>query len=315
MTTLSSNTSRTSLSLLRAVLHATNTIYSGFSLRATRQKLFLILSVMKSWQELRNTVERLDRCKSYGDGLLHPNILGLVEWPYIHNAWSVAERLGVVATHYELLDRCRTKIFRLKFNHSQQLADLGFVAEGCKIVIDRPSWFIREGELVLNIFNGDLRIVSIAFVLGQDTSGVKLILGAIQGIHSGVSREDSLLMFKTLTKTFEGMRPRSLLIFILRVIARYVGAERICAVADLHRHHRHRYFGAIEQTKMGTDYDEIWLDHGGVLDMSLGFYQLPMEAKRKEFAEIPSHKRAMYRRRYEILQHIEHAVLQALEVN
>ena len=82
------------------MLHATNTIYSGFSLRATRRKLFLILSVMKSWQELRNTVERLDRCKSYGDGLLHPNILGLVEWPYIHNAWSVAERLGVVATHY-----------------------------------------------------------------------------------------------------------------------------------------------------------------------------------------------------------------------
>lgn len=313
--TISINTSRSSLSLLKAVLNATNVIYSGFSLRASRRKLFLILSVVKGWQELRNTVARLDRCKSYGDGLLHPNIVGLVEWPYIHNTWSVAERLNAVATHYELLDRCRTNIFRLKFNQSQQLACLGFVAEGYNIVIDRPSWFIREGELVLNIFNGEVRICSIAFVMGQDESGVKLILGAIQGIHSGVSREDSLLMFKTLTKTFEGMRPRSLLIFILRVIARYVGAERICAVADLHRHHRHRYFGASEQTKLGTCYDEIWLDHGGVLDSSSGFYQLPIEAKRKDFAEIPSHKRAMYRRRYEILQHIEHAVLQALEVN
>lgn len=315
MKTFSSNTASTSLSLLIAVLHAVNSTYSGLSLRVSRRKLILIFSVAKSWQELRNTVERLGRCESYCDGLLHPNIVGLVEWPYIHNTWSVAERLGVVATHYELLDRCRTNIFRLKFNQSHQLADLGFAAEGCRITIDRPSWFIREGELVLNIFNGNLRIVSVAFVFGQDASGVKLILGAIQGIHSGVSREDSLLMFKTLTKTFQGMRPRSLLIFILRVIARYVGAERICAIADANRHHRHRYFGAIEQTKLGTDYDEIWLEHGGVFDSSSGFYQLSMEAKRKEFSEIPSNKRAMYRRRFEILQHIEHAVLQALEVN
>lgn len=315
MTASSSNTSSTSLSLLIAALHATNTIYAGFSLRAIKRKLVLILKAVKSWQMLRNMVKRLGHCQSYSDGLLHPNILGLVEWPYIHNAWSVAERMGVVATHYELLDRCRTKIFRLKLNQSHQLADLGFAAEGCKLVIDRPPWFIREGELVLNIFNGDLRIASIAFVLGQDASGVKLILGAIQGIHSGVPREDSLSIYKTLTKTFEGMRPRSLLIDTLRIIARHVGAESICAVADLHRHHRHRYFGAREQSKLGTGYDEIWLDHGGVLDSSSGFYLLPIEAQRKELAEIPSKKRAMYRRRYEILQHIEHAVLQSLEVN
>jgi hypothetical protein len=44
-----------------------------------------------------------------------------------------------------------------------KIADLDGNGVKLTLAMDRPSWFIHEGELVINLFRGDLRVMSVAF--------------------------------------------------------------------------------------------------------------------------------------------------------
>ncbi|KIH82747.1 VirK [Pseudomonas batumici] len=157
---------------------------------------------------------------------------------------------------------------------------------------------------MLNLFQGDLRIASIAFTLCRTEVELCIFIGAVQGIHKGVESDRSLEIYRALTKDFEGLRPRSLLIEAIKHIARSVGVERIYAVGDGYRHHRHPYFGAEKAQDLAANYDVIWLEHGAVPSGREDFFEIPMVLSKKALDCIPAKKRAMYRRRYELLDDI-----------
>ena len=103
-----------------------------------------------------------------------------------------------------------------------------------------------------------------------------------------------------------------LLMEILKMIGNGRQVSRLLAVADENRHHYHKYFGDAHVAKQGANYNEIWVEHGGAPSTVAGFYEIPVAQHRKEMTEIPTRKRAMYRRRYEILAQIEHEVASKL---
>jgi uncharacterized protein VirK/YbjX len=183
--------------------------------------------------------------------------------------------------------------------------DLAKFSPGCEIIIDRPLWFKREGELVLNLFRETLRVASLAFILGTQGGEPAIFIGAIQGISRSVSSEESLEIFRNLTMDFDGLRPKSLLVDIVQMIATELGIKQLLAVADENRHHRHKYFGRDEPAKLAANYDEVWTEHGGARSPVAGFYQLPARALRRDLSEVPAKKRSMYRRRYSMLADIE----------
>jgi len=242
-----------------------------------------------------------------------PKKLGLLEWPYINNKWEVDERFNIVANHYETLAELASVLSRTDNSNPLVLADLDTYCQGVKLVIDQPTWFTREGELVVNVFLENLRVASIAFVINKNNSEKIIFIGAIQGIHRGVSREDSLAINKKLTRQFKGLRPRSLLLEALKMMANNLGVASISAITDKNRHHRHLYFGGDKVKRFHTNYDEIWLEQRGVFDAATGFYELPVTANRKQMSEIASKKRSMYRQRYEMLDEIEKLVKKALD--
>jgi hypothetical protein len=172
---------------------------------------------------------------------------------------------------------------------------------GCTLVLDRPIWFKREGELVLNLFQGDLRVASLAFTLQRTAAGLCLFIGAVQGIHKGIDSERSLAIYRDLTKDFEGLRPRSLLLEALKCLARAVGADGLYAVGDAYRHHRHPYFGAEKSQDLAANYDAIWLEHGAPSERE-DFFSLPLAAAQRAAEDIAPKKRAMYRRRQALLE-------------
>ncbi len=277
-------------------------LHAGYSLRALNNKFKMLVLVVKNWSELKLFCGRMSSAlgKS-GVEKLGGDCVGVVHWPYISRNWGPKNKLGVLASHYEVVTQRCPQLLLLGRNESLLLSDLSEFAAGCSLVLDRPFWFMREGELVLNLFQGDLRIASIAFTLCRTDTELCIFIGAVQGIHKGVESELSLSIYRDLTKDFEGLRPRSFLIEVIKYIAINIGVEKIYAVGDGYRHHRHPYFGAHKALELAANYDVIWLEHGATPSEREDFFEIPMALSRKPLDSIASKKRAMYRRRYELL--------------
>jgi uncharacterized protein VirK/YbjX len=298
--------------LLRLIVAAAREIHPGFSPATVKRKLFFVCRAFGSRALLREFYARMTAVSTDGGAAASRDVVGVTEWPYLNNAWTVADRLDRIATHYEVLASMPRGLRTVAGHDALRLVDLSKFSDACAVVIDRASWFKREGELVLNLFKENLRVLSMPFIFGIQDGATTIFIGAIQGIHKGVSARDSLEIFKNLTKDFEGLRPRSLLLDILRMIGNALHVQRLLAVADENRHHRHEYFGPLEPAKLGANYNETWIEHGGIPSAVQGFYELPVQALRKEPVDIPSRKRAMYRRRYTILAEIEQEVANKL---
>lgn len=277
-------------------------LHAGYSLRALNNKFKMLVLVARNWSELKLFCERMSSAlgKS-GVEKLGGDCVGVVHWPYISRSWSPKNKLSVLASHYEVVTKSCPQLLLLGRSDSLMLSDLSEFAAGCSLVLDRPFWFMREGELVLNLFQGDLRIASIAFTLSRTDTELCIFIGAVQGIHKGVESELSLSIYRDLTKDFEGLRPRSFLIEVIKYIAINIGVEKIYAVGDGYRHHRHPYFGAHKALELAANYDVIWLEHGATPSEREDFFEIPMILSRKPLDSIASKKRAMYRRRYELL--------------
>ena len=284
------------------LLKSVFTLHAGYSLRALKNKLKLLVLIGQNWSGLNVFLARMSNAlgKS-GIEKLGVDCIGVVHWPYISKNWSAQDRLGVLASHYEVITKSCPQLLLFGRNESLVLSDLSEYSAGCSLVLDRPTWFMREGELVLNLFQGDLRIASIAFTLCRTDTELCIFIGAVQGIHKGVESDLSLSIYRDLTKDFEGLRPRSFLIEVIKYLALNLGVEKIYAVGDGYRHHRHPYFGTEKAQDLAANYDVIWLEHGATPSQREDFFEIPMEPSRKPLDSIVAKKRAMYRRRYELL--------------
>ena len=284
------------------VLKSVLSLHAGYSVRALKNKLKFLVLVGINWSDLKLFLSRMSNAlgKS-GLEKLGADCVGVVHWPYISRRWDSQARLSVLASHYEVVTKSCPQFLLFGRNDRFILSDLSEWSAGCSLVLDRPVWFMREGELVLNLFQGDLRVASIAFTLCYTEIELCIFIGAVQGIHKGIESDKSLVIYRELTKDFEGLRPRSFLIETIKYISMNIGVGKIYAVGDGYRHHRHPYFGGEKAQELAADYDSIWLEHGATPSEREDFFEIPMASSRKPLDSIPSKKRAMYRRRYEHL--------------
>lgn len=227
-----------------------------------------------------------------------PEMIGIVEWPYLHKDWTVPERFEAVHAHYAEVEAI--PCLRLQVDQSRVVSDLGDLLPGLQIVLDRSKWFQREGELTLNLFINDSRVYCLAFALGRVDGSRAAFIGAIQGR----SLDDIQDVYKTLTKKLHGARPRDFLFTVFQMVAKNFGVQRVLAVSEECRHHRHAYFGSKADLTKSASYNEIWADRSGV-PVEGGFYELPAIPVVRPDSEIPTHKRSMYRKRYALYDRIQ----------
>lgn len=291
--------------MLGTIVKSVFTLQPGYSLRALNNKYKLTLQIARQWPELNAFLQRMTAALGQqGLQRLGVDCIGVVQWPYLSRCWEAPQRLEVVASHFEVLAGQFPALLLLGRDESLTLCELSSHSPGCRLVLDRPIWFKREGELVLNLFQSDLRVASLAFSLCRSQGEVCLFIGAVQGIHKGIDSETSLAIYRDLTKDFEGLRPRSLLLEGLKCLARTLGVAHLYAVSDACRHHRHTYFGSDKGQDLAANYDVIWLEHGAIASHHADFFALPLAAAQRAEQDIPAKKRAMYRRRQALLDNV-----------
>lgn len=229
-----------------------------------------------------------------------PETVGAIVWPYQCKSWDAKTRLKQIEEHYSVIEGfCPTIDFHV--NGALKLVNLGDIYENLHIVIDRPKWFMREGQLVINLFLANVRIFSLAFSFARESGKVVAYVGALQGRNL----DEILDTYKKITKASYGMRPQDFLFELFRAFCRTVGVSKIFAVSETSRHHRSSYFGKAEYLEKSTlNYDRIWLERGGTLETT-DFFVFGVEPHLKNMEAIPSNKRSMYRQRYKLLDAME----------
>lgn len=160
--------------MLGALVKSVFTLQPGYSLRALNNKYKLTREIVRQWPELHAFMQRMTAALGQqGLQRLGVDCIGVVQWPYLSKCWEAPQRLDVVASHFEVLAGQFPALLLLGRDESLTLCELASYSPGCHLVMDRPIWFKREGELVLNLFQGDLRVASLAFTLCRDQGGCR----------------------------------------------------------------------------------------------------------------------------------------------
>lgn len=226
--------------------------------------------------------------------------------PYLHKDLNSRERCRLLLQHYEFmaLHAPMPLVSAVLANQAFLLNEqsLGELEQPLVVNLTYAKHMQQEGELTLSVgplasldsFQQHAWIASLTFLVRRGEQGREIAIGGMQGGHAETGKEDA----KTATRVFHGLRPKHLLIHVLREIAACWGIERICGISNsAHALTRKRYRGRIT---IKSSYDELWQEVGGQADGN-GYYLLPVNLARRTMESVPSRKRSLYQRRYRLL--------------
>ncbi|AWI87853.1 hypothetical protein C0214_05785 [Methylobacterium sp. DM1] len=225
-----------------------------------------------------------------------PEILGMVVTPYLCAKWTATERFARIIDHCETVERI-APLLNLPVNTFVDLLILHEMNSTYRLVLDQPQWFLRDGQATFSLWEGEDRLISLSYCLSSSGGDLTAYVGGLQG-----RSEDGVLeRYRRFTKHAEGMRPTDFTIEMFRSFCRGIGVSQILAVSEATQNRRSAYFcRSVEQIPAHLNYDELWLGRGGQMQ-SDGFFKMSLSQSRRATDSIPTKKRAMYRRRYAML--------------
>lgn len=163
--------------------------------------------------------------------------------------------------------------------------------------------FRKEGELVLSLESDELggKVVAVSFSFEESADGKwACIVGCVQG----PSMADSKSIFKSAQKLLHGIRPTAFIIYALQELSRQLGCQAIyCAGDSIQANRRKHAINLPIIHRIHFNYDKFWNEVDGQ-PLGNGWFGLPLVPEFKNLDQIPSNKRSMYRKRYEMLDEV-----------
>lgn len=170
------------------------------------------------------------------------------------------------------------------------LVTLGELPDATRITLGLNRLTFHEGLWAIDLTRADgLRLFTISFGWGGEPG--TLMLGCVQGPPRDI---DGLACVRDLTDAAHGLRPGHLLMFVLRHCAQLWAVSQVIGVDEAYQvkgRWNHR------ATERRFDYAAFWGDAMGTV-LPSGNWQLPVCVPRRAIEDVPTKRRAMYRRRY-----------------
>jgi len=166
----------------------------------------------------------------------------------------------------------------------------------------------RKEGLAAVMFNlpGEVPVYQILFWIARTQGGDwAMWIGAMQGPNV----DDAKDLVKRITKKCHAYRTKNLILYAAQAVARACGVTKILAVTNegyYANNHLRR------DRKLKTSFSDFWAEAGGLPTDDARFYELPLVETRKTVEEIPSHKRAQYRRRFALLDELDASIAETL---
>ena len=240
-----------------------------------------------------------------------PAFIEQVTRAFFYKDSSYEERSALIKTHVRYMEKHFTQeaLRRLYIDVN--------IKENCGELV--PVWedIFEEKPLCLSLYfhagqykEGCLSLIltwdgapfyQIMFWFGPDMekTGDAIWIGALQGTPHG---SDAI---KRMTKAFFGYRPKNLIFYGLRNLARCLGISKIYGVTNA------GYYAMNHirlDRKLKTDFGAFWEEcEGKPCETDYRFYEMPVKEYRKDMSELKPSKRAQHRRRFEKLDSIDAA--------
>ncbi|MCR5030755.1 MAG: VirK/YbjX family protein [Selenomonadaceae bacterium] len=165
----------------------------------------------------------------------------------------------------------------------------------------------KEGILSVMLRLADMPLYQMIFWLSPNPSGEpSLWIGAMQGPNM----EDAREIVKRATKLCHAYRTKNLILYATQAVARALGAAHIYAVTN-EGYYTNNHLRM--DKKLKTDFSDFWREAGGKETEDKRFDELPLIEPRKTMEEVPTRKRAVYRRRFAMLDELDAAVAENMK--
>ena len=107
---------------------------------------------------------------------------------------------------------------------------------------------------------------------------------------------------KDITKRSHRYRTKNLILYMTQAVARSLGMKHIYAVTNAGYYAQNH---VRRDRKLKTDFGAFWEEAGGHKTDDPRFDELPLVEPRKTMEEVPTRKRAVYRRRFAFLDDVD----------
>ena len=159
----------------------------------------------------------------------------------------------------------------------------------------------KEGLLSVMMDVDGEHLYQIIFWIEQRDGQPTLVIGAMQGPNT----ENAQDFVREMTKRAHRFRTKNLILYITQAVARALGIKRILAVSNAGYYANNH---VRLDRKLKTDFGAFWEEVGGWETDDHRFYELPLVYPRKTMEEVPTRKRAVYRRRFAFLDAVDEEI-------
>lgn len=226
---------------------------------------------------------------------------------FFYNRSTFQERIKLIEEHMTFLQSHLKAGTVLDIYNDKSISlwqmDLGDEFKTMELLLRMEPGQRKEGlaSLMLRLPD-DKPLYQIIFWIAKDSAGDwSMWIGAVQGPNM----EDAKEVVKKITKKCHAYRTKNLILYAAQAVARNLDLKKIYAVTNegyyANNHVR------IDR-KLKTSFSDFWLEAGGTHTDDDRFDLLPLKESRKSDEEIPTRKRAVYRRRFALLDEIDETI-------
>ncbi|NMW22384.1 MAG: DUF535 family protein [Chlorobiaceae bacterium] len=280
-----------------------NSIYksSGAGLRSKNKIRWALIAAISPSESL-DWFNRLDikEMRSFSERI--PYLTFKPMRVFMSTRWNIAQRKKVIEDTYHFIRTYKGALQEAILNAGgSTLARFNLEGYGeVSVILCYDNSLRKEGALMVSLKCASLHepVIQIAFSLEERSATNRVCyIGCIQGRSS----KDEM---KAITKAMHGLRPHVVMLFIVQEIMSALGMTHLFGVGNtIHPHHQKYLIHLPFVHETTFDYDSLWKELGGLSDQD-GWFKLPLKSERRADKEMKSNKRAMYHRRYAMMDNL-----------
>ena len=283
-----------------------------YHIEKSREARRMVVFVARAWLN-RSRMQQIDDYFQQNALLaelaeIYPFVYEQPTRAFFYNKSTFDERARLVEEHMAFLTvhMKPETVLDIYREHDQVLWEDEHEGEPLRLVLYYEPGQRKEGILSVILRLGEKPLYQMIFWIAKNKSGEwSLWIGAMQGPNMEHAKD----VIKKITKQCHAYRTKNLILYATQAVARALAIKHIYAVTN-YGYYANNHVRM--DRKLKTSFSDFWAEAGGWKTEDERFDELPLVEHRKTMEEVPTRKRAVYRKRFALLDEIDAAIAERM---